>query len=59
MREPRFQRILSIALPTEIFNLIKAATDELKISLGEWFREAAQLKIQSDEFKNREEKHNG
>ena len=57
MREAKYTKPLTIALPDEVYEFIKEKTDELKISLSEWFREAAVQKIKSDENK-REDKTN-
>lgn len=47
--------MLTIALPDEIFSHVKNETDVQKISMAEWFRDSALLKIQMDSQGNRKE----
>jgi hypothetical protein len=51
MREAKYTKPLTIALRDEIYDHVKLVTDELKISLSEWFRDAAVLKIRTDQNK--------
>ena len=40
MRQSQFSKALTVALPPEHFEQIKQITDEKKISLAEWVRDA-------------------
>ncbi len=49
MRKALHTKPLSISLCDEDYNQIKKITDEKMISLAEWFRAAAKLKLKQDE----------
>jgi len=51
MREARFKKPLTISLPEEVYDAVKKITDDEKISMSAWFRDAAKLKIQADNFR--------
>jgi hypothetical protein len=55
MREAKYTKPLTIALPDEVYDFVKQKTDALRISLSEWFREAALSKIRMDQSQNKEE----
>ena len=42
MKEALYTKILTIALQPAVFRKIKEMTDRERISIGEWFREAAE-----------------
>jgi metal-responsive CopG/Arc/MetJ family transcriptional regulator len=45
MREAKYIKPISIALSPEMYDTVKAITDEKKISMSEWFRAAAEEKL--------------
>jgi hypothetical protein len=47
--------MLTIAVSEELFTHIKNETDIQQISFAEWFRDAADLKIQTDQMGNQKE----
>jgi len=49
MKVAKFKKLLSIALPEDLYLTIKSITDEREISMSQWFREAA------DNFLNEKE----
>lgn len=55
MRKKKFNKMLTIALSEEMFDHIKNETDIQQISFAEWFRDAADLKIQMDQMGNQKE----
>jgi hypothetical protein len=55
MRKKKFNKMLTIALSEELFTHIKNETDIQQISFAEWFRDAAELKIQIDSQGNQKE----
>ena len=48
MREAQFNRPLTIAFTQELFEGIKQITDEQKISIAQWVREAAEEKLKEE-----------
>lgn len=42
MREAKFTKPISIALSPKMYDTVKTITDEEKISMSEWFRDAAE-----------------
>jgi hypothetical protein len=58
MREAQYTKILTIALQPELFSKIKDITDRERISIGEWFREAAERAlVKSNDME--EQEHDG
>jgi len=53
MREAKFIKSVTAAITPELYNQIKKITDGKKISMGEWFREAATRALAN--ARNREE----
>ena len=51
MRKARFRKQLTIAIPTEHFELIKQVTDEQEISLAEWVRDAVAAALTTNQPK--------
>ncbi len=45
MKEAKYIKPISIALSPEMYDTVKAITDEKKISMSEWFRDAAEEKL--------------
>ncbi len=53
MRELKYNKLLSIVLSMELYSKIKLITDAEKISIGEWFREAAENKLKKNKGENK------
>ncbi len=49
MRRAMHTRPLTISLCDEDYERVKKITDEKEISMAEWFRSAAKLKLEQDE----------
>lgn len=58
MREKQFTKPLTIVLQETLYEQIKQETDEAKISISQWFRDAAlqKIKYEKEVIKNAEEK---
>ena len=48
MRKAMHTRPLTISLCDEDYESVKQITDEKEISMAEWFREAAKMKLEQD-----------
>lgn len=48
MKKAKYKKAFSVALQPEVFERIKAITDEHEISMAEWFREAVNAALQND-----------
>jgi len=48
MREAQFNRPVTIAFKQKVFELIKCITDEQKISIAQWVREAAEKRLEDE-----------
>ena len=48
MREAKFTKSLTVALPVEDYQKIKEITDDKKISMAQWVRRAVILAIEGD-----------
>ena len=42
MREAKFVRPLSVAMPEDLYRRIKEVTDEKRISMAEWIRDVSE-----------------
>lgn len=51
MRQSQFSKALTVALPPEHFEQIKQITDEKKISMAEWVRNAVAAALTSNQPK--------
>ena len=51
MRKAKFQKQLTIAIPSEHFEQIQQITDEQEISLAEWVREAVAAALTKNQLK--------
>lgn len=51
MRKARFQKQLTIAIPSEHFEQIQQITDEQEISLAEWVRDAVAAALTTNQPK--------
>jgi len=49
MRKAMHTRPLTISLCDEDYERIRKITDDKEISMAEWFREAAKMKLEKDE----------
>ena len=58
MKTATFTKALTVSLRPEVFEKIKEITDEKKISIGEWVRDAVAAALtknqQEEDFKNDE-----
>ena len=48
MREAKFVKSLSVALPVDVYQKIKKITDDEKISMAQWVRRAVNLALEGD-----------
>ena len=48
MREAKFTKSLTVALPIDVYQKIKQITDEEKISMAQWVRKAVDLALEGD-----------
>ena len=58
MREAKFTKSVTAAITPELYDRIKEITDRERISIGEWFREAAERAlVKSNDME--EQEHDG
>ena len=48
MREAKFTKSLTVALPIDVYQKIKEITDDEKISMAQWVRRAVSLALEGD-----------
>ena len=48
MREAKFTKSLTVALPIDVYKKIKEITDNEKISMAQWVRRAVNLALEGD-----------
>ena len=48
MREAKFTKSLTVALPIDTYQKIKEITDDQKISLAQWVRRAVNMALEGD-----------
>jgi hypothetical protein len=48
MREAKFTKSLTVALPIDTYQKIKQITDDEKISLAQWVRRAVNVALEGD-----------
>ena len=48
MREAKFTKSLTVALPIDVYQKIKQITDDEKISMAQWVRRAVNLALEGD-----------
>ena len=48
MREAKFTKSLTVALPINVYQKIKKITDDEKISMAQWVRRAVNLALEGD-----------
>jgi hypothetical protein len=48
MREAKFTKSLTVALPIDVYQKIKKITDDDKISMAQWVRRAVNLALEGD-----------
>ena len=48
MREAKFTKSLTVALPIDVYQKIKQITDDEKISMAQWVRRAIDAALEGD-----------
>jgi hypothetical protein len=48
MREAKFTKSLTVALPIDVYQKIKKITDDEKISMAQWVRRAVNIALDGD-----------
>ena len=48
MREAKFTKSLTVALPIDVYQKIKQITDDEKISMAQWVRKVINLALEGD-----------
>ena len=48
MREAKFTKSLTVALPIDVYHKIKEITDDEKISMAQWVRRAVNMALEGD-----------
>ena len=48
MREAKFTKSLTVALPIDVYQKIKKITDNEKISMAKWVRRAVNMALEGD-----------
>ena len=48
MREAKFTKSLTVALPVDVYQKIKEITDDEKISMAQWVRKVVNLALEGD-----------
>jgi len=48
MREAKFVKSLSVALPVNVYQKIKQITDDEKISMAQWVRKVVNMALEGD-----------
>ena len=48
MREAKFTKSLTVALPIDVYQKIKQITDDEKISMAQWVRKLVNLALDGD-----------
>ena len=48
MREAKFTKSLTVALPIDVYQKIKQITDEEKVSMAQWVRRAVNIALEGD-----------
>ena len=48
MREAKFTKSLTVALPIDVYQKIKQITDDEKISMAQWVRRAIHTALEGD-----------
>ena len=51
MREAKFTKPITIALPPDIYDKVKAITDHERISMAEWLRKVTEEALKESERK--------
>jgi len=50
MREAKFTKSLTVALPIDVYQKIKQITDDEKISMAQWVRKIVNMALEGDAF---------
>ena len=48
MREAKFTKSLTVALPIDVYQKIKEITDDEKISMAQWVRQTVNMALEGD-----------
>jgi hypothetical protein len=48
MREAKFTKSLTVALPIDVYQKIKEITDDEKISMAQWVRKVVNVALEGD-----------
>ena len=48
MREAKFTKSLTVALPIDVYKKIKQITDDERISMAKWVRRAVDMALEGD-----------
>jgi tartrate dehydratase alpha subunit/fumarate hydratase class I-like protein len=48
MREAKFTKSLTVALPVDVYQKIKQITDDEKISMAQWVRKIVTMALEGD-----------
>ena len=48
MREAKFTKSLTVALPIDVYQKIKEITDDEKISMAQWVRKVVNMALEGD-----------
>ena len=48
MREAKFTKSLTVALPIDVYQKIKKITDDEKISIAQWVRKVVNMALEGD-----------
>ncbi len=48
MREAKFTKSLTVALPIDVYQKIKQITDDERISMAKWVRRAVDMALEGD-----------
>ncbi len=51
MREAKFTKSLTVALPVDVYQKIKEITDDEKISMAQWVRKIVNMALEGDAVK--------
>jgi len=52
MKEACFTKALTVAFSEEVYNKVKAVTDQKRISMGEWVRDAVEKALADEKLTN-------
>jgi len=50
MKQASFTKALTVAFSEEVYNKVKAVTDQKRISMGEWVRDAVEKALADEKY---------